>query len=66
MAESDEPVEAPEEAMARLEAALERIERSAKPADLSLAAVRPNESVIAARLDKLITTLRNALAEATG
>ncbi len=57
MAELDEPVEAPDAAMARLEAALERIERSAKPAD---------PSIVAARLDALITTLRNALAEATG
>ena len=57
MAESDEPVEAPEVAMTRLEAALERIERSAKPAD---------QSVVAARLDGLIAHLRAALAEATG
>jgi hypothetical protein len=65
MAESDEPVEAPDEAMTRLEAALERIERSAKPAAPS-AVAQLDESVIAARLDSLITTLRNALAEATG
>jgi hypothetical protein len=65
MAESDEPVEAPDMAMTRLEAALERIERSAKPAAPAAVALR-DESVIAARLDTLITTLRNALAEATG
>jgi hypothetical protein len=63
MAEKDEPVEAPDAAMTRLEAALERIERSAKPA------VQPapplDQSEVAARLDSLIITLRNALAEAT-
>ena len=57
MAESDEPVETPDAAMTRLEAALDRIERSAKPVD---------QSEIAARLDTLITHLRNALTEATG
>jgi len=64
MAERDAPVESPEEAMTRLEAALDRIERSAKPA--GQAAAPADESVLAARLDTLITTLRNALAEATG
>jgi hypothetical protein len=57
MAESDEPVETPDAAMTRLEAALDRIERSAKPVE---------QSEIAARLDTLITHLRNALTEATG
>ena len=59
MAELDEPVEAPEVALTRLEAALERIERGAKP----LPPVA--DSVLAARLDALIGTLRAALAEAT-
>jgi hypothetical protein len=58
MAESDEPVEAPEVAMTRLEAALERIERSAKPTPV-------DQSLVAERLDGLITRLRAALAEAT-
>jgi hypothetical protein len=60
MAELDEPVEGHEEALSRLEAALDRIERHAKP-------VPPTDAaVIAARLDTLIDQLRNALAEATG
>ena len=57
MTELDEPVEAPEVAMTRLEAALGRIERSAKPA-------APETTAIAARLDALITQLRSALDEA--
>ncbi len=65
MAERDEPVEAPDAAMTRLEAALERIERSAKPAVSAVAAPGLDQSEVAARLDSLITTLRNALAEAT-
>ncbi len=65
MAESDEPVETPDAAMTRLEAALERIERSAKPAGYAVAASGPDQSEVAARLESLITTLRNALAEAT-
>jgi hypothetical protein len=65
MAERDEPVEAPEMAMTRLEAALERIERSAKPAGAAPPASGADQSEVAARLDTLITTLRNALAEAT-
>jgi len=52
-------------AMTRLEAALERIERSAKPAGAALPASGADQSEVAARLDTLITTLRNALAEAT-
>jgi hypothetical protein len=59
MSETNEPFEAPDVAMTRLEAALERIERSAKPAPV-------DQSVVAARLDGLIAHLRNALAEATG
>jgi predicted trehalose synthase len=60
MAELDEPVEGQEEALSRLEAALDRIERHARPVPVTDAAV------IAARLDTLIDQLRNALAEATG
>jgi hypothetical protein len=66
MAERDEPIESPEAAMTRLEAALDRIERSAKPAGQTAIAAPADEAVLAARLDTLITTLRNALAEATG
>jgi hypothetical protein len=66
MAETDEPVEAPDAAMARLEAALDRIERNAKPVGPSAIPAPPDDSVLAVRLDNLITTLRNALAEATG
>ncbi len=65
MAELDEPVEGQEEALSRLEAALDRIERNAKPAP-SAEAPATDAAMIAARLDTLIAQLRNALAEATG
>jgi hypothetical protein len=60
MAELDEPAEEENDALARLEAALERIALHAKP--------NPNPpteaAVIAARLDTLIAQLRSALATA--
>jgi hypothetical protein len=67
MAESNEPVEPPDAAMTRLEAALDRIERSARPGARLEAdpAAQLEESAVAARLDTLIMHLRSALAEAT-
>lgn len=57
MAELNDPVEAPDVALTRLEAALDRIGRSARPA--------PPPSELAVRLDTLIARVRGALDEAT-
>jgi hypothetical protein len=63
MAERDEPAEAPNEHLDRIEAALDRIaavKRQPPPAR------GESDSIIAARLDGLIARLRDALAIAAG
>ncbi|MEJ1979270.1 MAG: hypothetical protein WDN49_27370 [Acetobacteraceae bacterium] len=58
MAELDHPADEENDALARLEAALDRIALHAKPQPQTDAAV------VAARLDALIAQLRSALASA--
>lgn len=63
MAEQNDPAEAPSASIDRIEAALDRI--AARPPAASPPGTSNDPAMIAARLDGLITRLRDALAIAT-